>query len=200
MKSQKVKWLSDSLPIYEKKLWIQVSNVMICWPEIASSARVLQYWLIRTYKEGLKFKPTFTSAVIRLIYQGLPTYLVSSSSNYYWTWDIGLTRFWDCLLLTLNDLWPPWKTTGITEWYLLTKFEVQATFTSWDIVFTRFWESGAYMKKKILSNGPAHSVTTSEINKSKGTIQFSTLIFKQFSPNNQQSSFTADGMVHLQVV
>ena len=59
------------------------------------SARVLQYWLICTYK------PTFTSAVIRLIYQGLPTYLVSSSSNYYWTWDIVLTRFSD-----IDLCWP----------------------------------------------------------------------------------------------
>ena len=106
--NQKVEWLSDSLPILDETLDTRVLNIMHCWPEMARSARLLQYWLIRTYKEG------WSSNHISIlqwshIYQGLPSYLESSSSNYYWTWDIVLTWFSDCFL------WGPQTTFDLHE-------------------------------------------------------------------------------------
>ena len=95
--NHKVQWLSDSLPISEETLDTRVLNIMHCWLEMARRARVLQYWLIRTYKEGWS---SYHISILQWshVYQGLPTYLESSSSNYYWTWDIVPTVISDCFL------------------------------------------------------------------------------------------------------
>ena len=102
---------------------------MHCWPEMARSARVLQYWLICTYKEGwssnhisiLQWSHIYISrATVRSTYQ------VQETFTY---WDV-FKRFSDF------DLWWPHMTSMEnirdhlpTKGYQQTKFEVQASFT-----------------------------------------------------------------------
>ena len=80
---KKVEWLSDSVPLLEETLDTRVLNIMHCWPEMARSARVLQYWLICTQRR-LKFTPHFNSAVITYIYiKGYSTVYIPSSRNFH---------------------------------------------------------------------------------------------------------------------
>ena len=83
---------------------------MQCWPEMAKSARVLQYWLICTQRR-LKFTPHFNSAVITYIYQGLQYGLHTKFKKLSRIEIMCLKGF---QTLTSGDLtWPPWKTLGI---------------------------------------------------------------------------------------
>ena len=71
----------------------------------------------------------------------VPTYLESSSSNYYWLETLCLQSF-----QTVSSVDPKWHLTSmknnrdhlLNKGYLKTKFEVHATFISWDNVFTMF--------------------------------------------------------------
>ena len=110
LENQKVEWLSDSLPLLEETLDTRVLNIMHCWPEMARSARVLQYWLICTYKEGwssnhisiLQWSYIYISrATVRSTYQVQETFTIEMCLKGFQT-------------LTSGDLtWPPWKTLGI---------------------------------------------------------------------------------------
>ena len=85
---------------------------MNCWPEMTKSASSFAI-LIDPYTQRrlMKFKPTFTLCSDQTyISRASYIYLVCSSSNFYWTRDIVLTRF---SLWTPNDLWPLWQTIGI---------------------------------------------------------------------------------------
>ena len=71
----------------------------------------------------------------------VPTYLESSSSNYYWLETLCLQSF-----QTVSSVDPKWHLTSmknnrdhlLNKGYLKTKFEVHATFTSWNNMFNVF--------------------------------------------------------------
>ena len=81
---------------------------------MARSARVLHYWLIRTYKEG--WSSNHISILQWSHIKGYTyTYLESSSSNYSITEleTLCLQGFRLFPRWTSNDIWPPWKRIGI---------------------------------------------------------------------------------------
>ena len=114
LNNQKVEWLSDSLPILDETLDTRVLYIMNCWPDIMGNGFAV---LIDLYlQRRLMFKSHFTSAVIRHIYL---------TSNVDLKWPLNFMK---------NN-----RNYLLTKYYLHTKFEVQATFTSWDIVLQSFY-------------------------------------------------------------
>ena len=112
--NQKVEWLSDSLPILDETLDTRVLYIMNCWPDMGMKCNSFAVLIDLYLQRRLMFKSHFTSAVIRHIYL---------TSNVDLKWQMNFMK---------NN-----RNYLLTKYYLHTKFEVQATFTSWDIVFTK---------------------------------------------------------------
>ena len=109
--NQKVEWLSDS--ILEETLATRVLNIMHCWPEMARSARVLQYWLIRTYKEGWSSNHISILQWSHIYIKGYSTVYIPCL-KFRKLSRIEIMCLQGFQTLTSGDLtWPPWKTLGI---------------------------------------------------------------------------------------